>query len=91
MVDCSHGNSRKDYTRQAEVLESAVNQRAEGRREIMGIMLESNLVAGRQPIPKDPAELVYGCSITDPCIGWEETESLLLWAHETLSKVPASV
>jgi 3-deoxy-7-phosphoheptulonate synthase len=91
MVDCSHGNSRKNHSRQTEVLESVVNQRAEGRREIMGIMLESNLVEGRQPIPEDPGDLVYGCSITDPCLGWEATEEILLWAHETLSRVPASV
>jgi 3-deoxy-7-phosphoheptulonate synthase len=91
MVDCSHGNSRKNFSRQTEVLESVINQRAEGRREIMGIMLESNLVEGRQPIPEDFGELVYGCSITDPCLGWESTEEILLWAHETLSRVPASV
>ncbi|MFO8065588.1 MAG: 3-deoxy-7-phosphoheptulonate synthase [Spirochaetia bacterium] len=89
MVDCSHGNSRKDYTRQPGVLESVINQRAEGKREILGIMLESNLVQGRQPIPEDPGDLIYGCSITDPCLGWEATEEVLLWAHETLSKQPA--
>jgi 3-deoxy-7-phosphoheptulonate synthase len=89
MVDCSHGNSRKDYTRQPGVLESVVNQRAEGRREITGFMLESNLVQGRQRIPEDPGDLVYGCSITDACLGWEATEELLLWAHETLSMQPA--
>lgn len=91
MVDCSHGNSRKEFARQTEVLESVVNQRAEGKREIMGIMLESNLVEGRQPIPEDPKDLVYGCSITDPCLGWDATEEILLWAHDTLSRVPASV
>ncbi|MFP4373395.1 MAG: 3-deoxy-7-phosphoheptulonate synthase [Spirochaetaceae bacterium] len=90
MVDCSHGNSRKSAARQTDVLESVVHQRAEGKREIMGIMLESNIVEGRQPIPDDPSELVYGCSITDPCLGWEATEDILLWAHATLSKVPAS-
>jgi 3-deoxy-7-phosphoheptulonate synthase len=90
MVDCSHGNSRKNASRQTEVLESVVHQRAEGKREIMGIMLESNIVEGRQPIPDDLSELVYGCSITDACLGWEATEEILLWAHSTLSKVPAS-
>ena len=90
MVDCSHGNSRKNAARQTEVLESIVHQRAEGKREIMGIMLESNLIEGRQPIPDDLNELVYGCSITDACLGWEATEEILLWAHSTLSKVPAS-
>jgi 3-deoxy-7-phosphoheptulonate synthase len=88
MVDCSHANSRKDYTRQPGVLESIVNQRAEGKQEIMGFMLESNLVQGRQRIPDDPQDLVYGCSITDACLGWEATEELLLWAHETLAKQP---
>jgi 3-deoxy-7-phosphoheptulonate synthase len=89
MVDCSHGNSRKDYTRQPGVLEAVVNLRAQGKREITGIMLESNLVAGRQAIPEDPSELVYGCSITDACIGWEATEELMLWAYETLARQPA--
>ncbi len=81
VVDCSHGNSRKDHTRQRAVLESVLRQRAAGESSIRGAMLESNLVAGRQEVaPRE--QLVYGLSITDPCIGWDETERLLLRAAE---------
>jgi 3-deoxy-7-phosphoheptulonate synthase len=85
VIDCSHGNSRKDHTRQRKVLNSAIRQRIEGRREIIGVMIESNLEPGRQSIPDDPAELQYGVSITDGCIGWPETEELLEWAAKRLS------
>jgi 3-deoxy-7-phosphoheptulonate synthase len=78
MIDCSHGNSRKDLNRQAEVLQSIVAQRASGSTSIVGAMLESNLVAGSQPLPQPPGNLVYGQSITDPCIDWETTERLVL-------------
>ena len=84
VVDCSHGNSRKDYTRQAKVLKSVIRQRLEGRKEILGFMMESNLSEGRQDIPEDPGQLSYGVSITDPCIGWEMTERLLTEAAERL-------
>lgn len=77
VVDCSHDNSRKDHTRQHTVLESVLSQRAAGESSIRGAMVESNLVAGRQDVaPRD--RLAYGVSITDACIGWEETERLLL-------------
>jgi 3-deoxy-7-phosphoheptulonate synthase len=77
MIDCSHGNSGKDLNRQAEVLQSIVAQRASGSTSIVGAMLESNLVAGSQPLPQPPGALVYGQSITDPCIDWETTERLV--------------
>lgn len=77
MVDCSHDNSAKDHRRQAEVARSVVRQFAEGQRAILGIMLESNLHPGKQTW-REGAPLTYGVSITDACLGWEETESLLL-------------
>jgi 3-deoxy-7-phosphoheptulonate synthase len=83
MIDCSHANSEKDYTRQAAVWEAAVEQRLNGNRQIMGLMLESNLRAGSQKLG-DPARLEYGVSITDGCIGWDQTEDLLTSAHERL-------
>jgi len=77
MVDCSHDNSAKDHRRQAEVARSVVRQFAEGQRAILGLMLESNLQPGKQTW-REGAPLTYGVSITDACLGWEETESLLL-------------
>jgi 3-deoxy-7-phosphoheptulonate synthase len=76
LVDCSHDNSRKDPTRQAEVFRAVLEQFRCGRKAIMGMMLESNLRAGSQKWVSGE-KLAYGVSITDGCIGWEETESLL--------------
>jgi len=84
MIDCSHMNSRRDHSRQQKVLRSVVRQRAQGQSAIIGFMLESNLKSGRQPIPKRPGQLEYGVSITDACIGWEQTEELLRWANRSL-------
>ncbi|MFP4331589.1 MAG: 3-deoxy-7-phosphoheptulonate synthase [Alkalispirochaetaceae bacterium] len=76
LVDCSHGNSQKNHSRQREALSSVLDQRSGGRESITGFMLESNLLPGRQnPAPLE--QLEYGKSITDSCIGWEETEELL--------------
>ena len=76
MIDCSHANSGKDYTRQAIVCRDVGSQVAKGDRRIIGLMLESNLVAGAQKfIPG--GSLVYGQSITDGCIDWNETHGLL--------------
>ena len=74
VVDCSHGNSSKDYKKQGKVAEDIVKQIANGNKSIVGIMLESNLFAGSQPISED---MKYGVSVTDGCIDWNETESLL--------------
>ena len=76
MIDCSHANSAKDYTRQPSVCRDVAAQIAAGNRDIIGVMLESNLVAGAQNLaPGQP--LVYGQSITDACIDWSETHKLL--------------
>jgi 3-deoxy-7-phosphoheptulonate synthase len=77
MVDCSHANSSKDPQRQPLVWEDLMEQRKNGRKEIIGAMLESNLHAGSQPLPKDLSQLRHGVSITDGCIDWETTERLL--------------
>ena len=76
MVDCSHANSRKDHTKQPAVCRAVAEQIATGSRSIMGVMLESNLVAGAQKLV-DKKQLLYGQSITDPCMGWDETLVLL--------------
>ncbi len=77
VVDCSHGNSEKVYSRQATVLRDVLQQRRHGSESIRGVMLESNLVEGRQDLSGSGAKLVYGQSITDACISWETTEELL--------------
>ena len=74
MVDASHANSQKDHRRQIAVCKELAAQLAAGEDKIMGVMIESNLVAGRQDLGGD---LVYGQSVTDACIGWEETVACL--------------
>ncbi|UTV28226.1 3-deoxy-7-phosphoheptulonate synthase [Photobacterium atrarenae] len=85
MVDCSHANSRKDYRRQPLVAEDVIHQIREGNTSIIGLMLESHLHEGNQSadLPRD--EMAYGVSITDACISWEATESLLRQAHQELT------
>lgn len=78
MIDCSHANSEKDHTRQVSVCRDVASQIAAGDQRIFGIMLESHLVCGRQDADNlDKDDLMYGQSITDACMGWEETEGLL--------------
>ena len=77
MVDCSHGNSDKDYTRQPAVLENLADQVAAGSPHIMGVMIESHLVAGKQSVPRDLKRLVYGKSITDACVDFATTTTML--------------
>ena len=86
IVDCSHANSRKHYDRQKRVLRSIVDQVSWGETAIRGFMLESNLFGGSQKIPSDLSNLKYGVSVTDACIGWDETERILLHACELLRK-----
>lgn len=76
MVDCSHANSGKDPQRQPLVWESILAQRVEGCRELVGAMIESHLLGGQQSLGSDPTRLTYGQSITDACLGWEETAAL---------------
>jgi 3-deoxy-7-phosphoheptulonate synthase len=77
MVDCSHGNSNKDYRRQGEVLRQVAGQVAGGSLHVMGVMLESHLVEGSQKIPTDLSQLTYGQSIIDACIALDTTLALL--------------
>jgi len=85
MVDASHANSQKDYKKQRIVVQDIVNQILNGNISICGVMLESNIVEGRQDVNKKE-NLVYGQSITDACIGWDETESLINKISEAIDK-----
>ena len=85
MIDASHANSNKDFKMQSKVVDDVKNQLLLGEKNIIGIMLESNLVEGNQKI-NSRDKLKYGQSITDSCIGWEETENIILDLDETLKK-----
>ncbi|NUU67007.1 3-deoxy-7-phosphoheptulonate synthase AroF [Enterobacteriaceae bacterium BIT-l23] len=86
MIDCSHGNSNKDYRRQPAVAESAVAQIKDGNRSIIGLMLESHLHEGNQSSEQPRSAMQYGVSVTDACINWETTEALLRELHSDLAK-----
>src|SRR6266699_2229221 len=90
MVDCSHANSGKQHARQEEVWRSLIEQRASGTRSLVGVMLESNLHEGSQPLQSNPAALRYGVSVTDACLGWDVTERMLRWGHASLAKAGQS-
>ncbi len=85
LVDCSHGNSEKDYSRQAGVWRNVVEQRLAGNHAAIGLMLESNLNPGNQKLGDDPNQLAYGVSITDACVGWDETEALINETYDRLA------
>ncbi|MBR0565254.1 3-deoxy-7-phosphoheptulonate synthase [Azoarcus sp. L1K30] len=77
VVDCSHANSWKKPELQPLVMKDVVHQVREGNQSVVGLMIESNIVAGNQPIPADLSQLKYGCSVTDACVGWETTEEMI--------------
>jgi 3-deoxy-7-phosphoheptulonate synthase len=77
MVDCSHDNSEKDYARQPAVLKNITQSLAGGSPHLMGVMIESHLMAGKQSIPKDLSNLTYGQSITDGCVDFATTVDML--------------
>lgn len=77
VVDCSHANSFKKPEMQPLVLADVAGQIRDGNRSIVGVMIESHLNAGNQPIPKDLTQLRYGCSVTDGCVDWATTETML--------------
>ncbi|HRD93035.1 MAG TPA: 3-deoxy-7-phosphoheptulonate synthase [Accumulibacter sp.] len=87
VVDCSHANSYKKPELQPLVMADVVNQVRLGNRSLVGMMIESNLVAGNQPIPEDLALLKYGCSVTDACVDWETTASMIRDAARLLHEV----
>jgi 3-deoxy-7-phosphoheptulonate synthase len=84
VIDCSHGNTNKDYKLQPNVLEDVIQQIVDGNTSIVGVMLESNLYEGNQPIAGKREELKYGVSVTDKCINWDETEKIILAAYQKL-------
>jgi 3-deoxy-7-phosphoheptulonate synthase len=87
MVDCSHANSNKDHNRQPLVARDIAAQIAAGNRSVIGLMLESNIAAGNQPLQPDLSRLQYGVSVTDACIDWETTETLLREIAATVGPV----
>ena len=84
MIDCSHGNSNKDFNLQPIVAHSSIDQVLDYNQSIIGFMLESNIEEGNQQIPEDLSDLKYGVSLTDACMNWETTETLLSEAAERL-------
>ena len=84
MVDCSHANSLKQHAKQEDVWRSLIEQRAAGTRAIIGAMVEGYLREGNQPVPANPADILYGVSVTDACLGWETTERMLRHGHAAL-------
>ena len=85
LVDCSHANSGSDPARQRDVCASVIAQRRAGNAALVGVMLESNLCSGKQALHANGVQsLRYGVSITDACLGWDETETLLRETYATL-------
>lgn len=89
MIDCSHGNSNKDFRRQTAVVDSVIEQITKGNESITGIMLESHINEGNQSSEQPRNEMKYGVSVTDACISWETTESVLRNLHAQISPVLA--
>ena len=87
VVDCSHANSYKRPAMQPLVMADCIHQIRQGNRSIVGLMLESFIEAGNQPIPADLTQLKYGCSVTDACIDWPTTEKALREARAALREV----
>jgi 3-deoxy-7-phosphoheptulonate synthase len=81
MIDCNHANSGKDPERQELVLKNLILQIKDGDQSIIGTMIESNINGGNQPISM---EMEYGVSVTDACLDWDNTNRILLNAHESL-------
>jgi 3-deoxy-7-phosphoheptulonate synthase len=85
MVDCSHANSNKQHARQEEVWHSLIEQRLAGTPSLIGVMIESHLLEGAQPMAPSLDQLKYGISITDACLGWDVTERMMRWGREALA------
>lgn len=86
MIDFSHSNSLKQYKKQLDVAADVAGQIAAGDDRIFGVMIESNIVEGRQDLTDDPCKLTYGQSITDACVGFEDTERILAELNEAVLK-----
>ena len=87
VIDCSHANSLKDPALQPLVMSDCVHQIREGNQSIVGLMIESNIEGGNQPIPEDLSQLRYGCSVTDACVDWPTTETMIRKAREVLKDI----
>jgi len=87
MVDCSHANSSKDPAIQPLVLQDITHQILEGNTSIQGLMVESNINWGNQPLPENLADLKYGVSVTDACIDWPTTEKAIREMRDKLKDV----
>ena len=87
MIDCSHGNCQKRFEKQQETFLSVLEQIEKGNDRIFGLMLESHLESGNQPLTEDLSLLKYAVSITDPCLDWKTTERLVYSANEAFSSV----
>jgi 3-deoxy-7-phosphoheptulonate synthase len=87
VVDCSHANSWKKPEMQPLVMRDVVHQIREGNRSVVGLMVESFIEPGNQPIPEDLSKLRYGCSVTDACVGWDATVEMLTGAAQVLREV----
>ena len=87
VVDCSHANSWKKPELQPLVLRDVLHQIRDGNRSVVGVMVESFLEAGNQPIPADLRQLKYGCSVTDACVGWDTTVEMLRGADAALREI----
>ncbi len=90
VVDCSHANSWKKQDLQPLVLKDVVHQIREGNRSVAGVMIESFIEPGNQPIPADLSQLRYGCSVTDACVGWDATVEMIRGAHAVLGEALAA-
>lgn len=90
VVDCSHANSYKKPELQPLVMSDVISQIVAGNHSIIGMMIESNLVAGNQPIQADQSKMTYGCSVTDGCVDWASTEMMIRDAATRLRGVIAN-
>jgi len=86
VVDCSHANSWKKPDLQPLVMKDVIHQIREGNQSVVGLMIESFIEPGNQPIPADLSQLKYGCSVTDACVSWDDTADMIRKAHAILSE-----
>jgi 3-deoxy-7-phosphoheptulonate synthase len=92
MIDCSHGNSQKNHLNQPKVIEDICAQLAAGDRNITGVMIESHIHEGRQDVPPEgPSGLKHGVSITDACVDWDMTVSMLDKLNDAVGQRRAAV
>lgn len=86
LIDCSHDNASRKHEQQPQVFQSVIHQIVEGNNHICGLLLESHLLSGNQPLVAQNSSLKYAVSITDPCIDWSTTERLIRWGHALIKQ-----